>query len=248
MKNRNRFLIATLIVTGVLIILTSSCKKNNVDPTANTISDIDGNVYHTVTLGTQVWMVENLKTTKYGNGDLIGTTSPSTLKISGENAPKYQWAYAGNESNIATYGRLYTWYAVTDSRNICPAGWHVPDNDDWTTLADYLADKGYGYQGSGGDIGKSLAATTGWDSSTFEGVIGNDQSSNNITGFTALPGGLRYSDGVFCNLGLTGCWWTSIDFSNGYAFECSLGYNDMYIYRCNDSKTVGNSVRCVKDE
>ena len=91
-----------------------------------TVTDIDGNVYHTVTIGTQVWMVENLKTTKYRNGVAIGTTTPATLSILSESLPtKYQWAYGGNESNVAIYGRLYTWYTVTDSRNIAPTGWHV---------------------------------------------------------------------------------------------------------------------------
>ena len=87
---------------------------------------MDGNVYTSVTIGTQVWMVENLKTTKYRNGDLIGTTTPSTLDISAEATPKYQWAYSGDGNNVNTYGRLYTWYAVTDTGNTCPLGWNVP--------------------------------------------------------------------------------------------------------------------------
>jgi len=91
-----------------------------------TITDIEGNVYNLVAIGTQTWMKENLKTTRYRNGDLIGTTTPATLDISGESTPKYQWAYAGNESNVITYGRLYSWHAVADSRNVCPTGWHVP--------------------------------------------------------------------------------------------------------------------------
>ena len=95
-------------ISGVilLILMINSCKKND----DNVIKDADGNVYTSVTIGTQVWMKENLKTTKYGNGDLIGTTTPATLDISLESTPKYQWAYEGNESNVNTYGRLYTWY------------------------------------------------------------------------------------------------------------------------------------------
>src|SRR4030043_1346528 len=88
---------------------------------AQTVTDIDGNMYNTVTIGTQTWMQENLKVTKYNNGDLIGTTSPPTLDISGEIAPEYQWAYNGNDTNVATYGLLYTWYVVTDNRGLCPA-------------------------------------------------------------------------------------------------------------------------------
>ena len=95
--------------------------------------------------GSQVWMVENLKTTIYRNGDLVGTTTPATLDITSENTPEYQWAYDGIESNVVTYGRLYTWYAVTDSRNICPTGWHFPSDAVWITLIDYLKNNGYGY-------------------------------------------------------------------------------------------------------
>ena len=106
---------------------------------ANSVKDIDGNIYRTITIGTQVWMAENLKTTRYRNGDLIGTTTPATLVIEGESAPKYQWAYDGNESNVATYGRLYTWYVATDSRNVCPIGWHVPTDAEWTVLTEFTA-------------------------------------------------------------------------------------------------------------
>lgn len=88
----------------------------------NTITDIDGNIYNTVTIGTQVWIKENLKVTRYRNGETIPTT---TADISGETTPKYQWAYNGNQSNVSVYGRLYTWYAVTDSRGVCPTGWHL---------------------------------------------------------------------------------------------------------------------------
>jgi uncharacterized protein (TIGR02145 family) len=102
------------------------------------VSDIDGNLYNSVKIGSQIWMIENLKVTKYNNGDSIGTTIPSNYDYSSEINPKYQWAWGGNESNIATYGRLYTWYAVIDNRGVCPAEWHVSTNEDWTILTTYL--------------------------------------------------------------------------------------------------------------
>ena len=99
------------------------------------VTDIDGNVYNTVTKGTQEWMAENLKTTKYDNGDLIATTlADITLEVN----PKYQWAYDNDEANVATYGRLYTWDAITDGRSVCPTGWHVPTDADFTTLTTFL--------------------------------------------------------------------------------------------------------------
>jgi len=133
MNKKKRIWFYPLLALGFVFILTNSCKKDDESP-SNTVKDIDGNVYHTVTIGTQVWMVENLKTTKYRNGDLIGTSTPATLDIRGESNPKYQWAYDGNESNVAVYGRLYAWYTLTDSRNVCPIGWHAPTDTEWTTL------------------------------------------------------------------------------------------------------------------
>jgi uncharacterized protein (TIGR02145 family) len=124
---KNNFSI-TLIFTIVVFI--HGCKKAD----DNKVTDIDGNVYNTVTIGSQVWMAENLKTTKYSNGEIIGTTTPVTRSVSVEAEPKYQWASGGIESNIVSYGRLYTWYAATDSRNVCPLGWHVPSDADWGTL------------------------------------------------------------------------------------------------------------------
>jgi len=170
---------------GLVLILTNSCKKE--EDSNNKITDVDGNVYTSVTIGTQVWMVENLKTTKYSNGDLIGTTTPATLDISGESTPKYQWAYDGNESNVATYGRLYTWYAVTDIRGVCPIGWHVPTDAEWTTLSIFLG----GDNVAGGKLKET--GTTHWTTPNIE--------ATNETDFTALPGGSRSNSGAFGYIG-----------------------------------------------
>lgn len=146
-------------------------------------------------------MRENLKSTYYSNGDIIGTTTPATFNTSGENAPKYQWAYNGDESNVPTYGRLYTWYVAIDERNIYPSGWHVPSGAEWTVLTDYLTYNGFGYGGSGEDIAKSIASKSGWTNFAETGAIGNNQLNNNSSGFTALPSGGRNIDGTFENLG-----------------------------------------------
>jgi uncharacterized protein (TIGR02145 family) len=200
-----------------------------------TVTDIDGNVYHTVTIGTQVWMVENLKTTKYRNGVAIGTTTPATLSISSESMPKYQWAYGGNESNVATYGRLYTWNAVNDSRKIAPTGWHVPTDAEWTILVNYLG----GETVAGGKLKE--ACSTHWNSPNV--------GTTNETGFTALAGGERWEDGTFYGIGgLYGYWWSSTENSPSYiaAWYRSIGPNrDMSRFDNNWSR--GYSVRCVKD-
>jgi len=211
------------------------------------ITDIDGNIYTFVTIGTQTWMKENLKTTKYTNGDLIGTTTPATLDISSESTPKYQWAYDGNESNVATNGRLYTWYAVTDSRGVCPIGWHLPSDAEWTTLTDYLTNNGYGYGGSGSGIAKSMAATSGWITYTTAGTVGNDQASNNSSGFTALPSGNRGILGTFYLIGDSGLWWSSAEYTDVAACNRFVTYYFSTVVRGFDLRYYGFSVRCLKN-
>lgn len=213
-----------------------------------TVSDIDGNNYKTIGIGSQIWMAENLKTTKYCTDELIGTTTPATKDISGESTPEYQWSYAGNESNAAIYGRLYTWYTVIDSRKICPDGWHIPSNTEWTTLTGYLIDNGHGYEGSGGDIAKSLAAVSGWlDTCPTPGAPVNDQASNNSSGFTALPAGERSPGGSFLSKGIGTTWWSASEYNTTRAWYRSMAYCYEFIYKDNYEKENGYSVRCVKD-
>ena len=224
-------------------------RKNDIRNDANTVTDIDGNIYHTVTIGAQVWMVENLKVTGYRNGESIGTTAPATFDISGETSPKYQWAYAGNESNVATYGRLYTWYAVTDSRNICPQGWHVPTYEEWTTLENFLLANGYAFDGktAGNGYAKALASDSGWTLSTTNGAVGNSDypENRNITGFTGFPGGQRTS--IFNDIGNFGNWWLSSETTSSYAWHINLLYDLPGVYRNAWDKSTGFSVRCLQD-
>ena len=215
---------------------------------AQSVKDIDGNVYKTVKIGKQVWMKENLKTTKYQNGELIGSTTPDTLDISTENTPKYQWAYKGNESNVKTYGRLYTWYAATDSRNICPTGWHVPNDEEWTTLTDYLINNGYGYGGSGSDITKSMAATSGWTPNSIVGNVGNDQMKNDSSGFAAVAGGYRYGSGLFNAFGSYCYYWSATELYSTTAWYRNLGAHRNDVYRGSGSKQNGVSIRCLRDK
>jgi uncharacterized protein (TIGR02145 family) len=216
-------------VSGVIliIILIQSCKKED----DSALIDSDGNVYkNTVTIGTQVWMTENLKTTKYSNGDSIGTT---LLDISGESTPKYQWAYDGDESKVATYGRLYTWYAVTDSRNICPDGWHVPADSDWITLATFLG---------GEDIAGGKLKETGTDH-----WLSPNTGATNETNFTALPGGYRYYTDAFNYLGNRGFWWSSTEHSESLGYYLTMSSIFGFVSRDGTNKQYGFSVRCIKD-
>ncbi|OFY43216.1 MAG: hypothetical protein A2X18_09245 [Bacteroidetes bacterium GWF2_40_14] len=197
------------------------------------VTDVDGNIYTIVTIGTQTWMGSNLKTTRYRNNDLIGTTTPATLDISGESSPKYQWAYSGNEENVASYGRLYTWYVVNDSRNICPVGWHVPTNAEWTTLATFLG----GLSVAGGKLKE--AGTGHWQNPNL--------GATNSSGFTALPGGYHSSLGFFDTIGYYGLWWSSTEITITNAGYLNMGKDYVELFMSNYTKSYGFSVRCVKD-
>jgi uncharacterized protein (TIGR02145 family) len=202
------------------------------------VNDIDGNNYNTVKIGTQTWMVENLRSTRYRNGDMIATTTPSTLDITSENTPKYQWAYYGDENNAATYGRLYTWYTVNDSRNIAPVGWHVASNTEWTKLIVYLGG-GFNSGGRFKEIG-----TTHWSNP--------NTGATNESGFTALPSGGRKGNGVFFYIGSATYWWTSTECSgcankSGVDWYLDNNFSSFGIYFGYDNPSLGLSVRCVKD-
>jgi uncharacterized protein (TIGR02145 family) len=215
--------------------------------------DGDNYYYPVVQIGTQVWMAENLKTTKYSTGVLIGTTSPYNKDIIGETNPRYQWAYNGNETNVAVYGRLYTWFAVTYAGKVCPTGWHSPTYDEWTTLENFLIANGYNYDGTntGNKIAKALTSIDLWTSSATEGAVGNHDyiAKRNASGFTALPGGVRFNNGTYQSIGLSGNWWTSTSYSalEGFAWYRALGCNLNYVYIDYYYKGNGYSVRCVKD-
>jgi uncharacterized protein (TIGR02145 family) len=230
MKTKNEIWISLLTVLGFVFVLSNSCKKT--EDTSPAVTDKDGNVYKTVSIGNQVWMAENLKTTKYLNGDLIGSTATTTTDISSESTPKYQWPCGGNETNVATYGRLYTWYAVTDSRNICPTGWHVPTNDEFATLMTAV----------GGDtiagIKLKETGTTHWSSP--------NTGATNGSGFTALPGGYRGYTGDYQFIAYTGYWWTVTGYDANNAYFRGLYYNVKYDHNLTNSMKAGFTVRCLK--
>jgi uncharacterized protein (TIGR02145 family) len=218
-----------LLATGL-----AAQENESATPIGATVTDIDGNVYKTVAIGNQVWMAEDLKTTRYRNGDLIGTTSPATLDISSESSPKYQWAYAGDDSNVANYGRLYTWYAATDCRNIAPTGWHVPTDAEWTTLVNFLGGKSVA-QGK-----LKEAGTTHWNSPNTD--------ATNESGFTAIPGGNRWNNGRFLGIGDFTHWWTATGHDAEFAWRRILVKGaPADNFRGWADKKIGWFVRCIKD-
>lgn len=213
-----------------------------------TVSDLDGNVYNTITIGSQIWMAENLRTTTNRSNSIPTATFPGSATLY-STRPQYQWAYNNDESNVATYGRLYTVYAVIGGYNACPTGWHVPSDSEWNTLSDYLISNSYGYGGSGDDISKSLASPFGWVISNTIGYVGNDQASNNKSGFSALPGGKRHEAGGFEEVGNSGIWWSSSLSANQEIATTRTISNNNYntLIKSSNAGWAGLSVRCVKD-
>lgn len=195
--------------------------------------DYEGYEYDIVHIGTQIWMAENLKTSKYRNGDDIETTSDLYVDLTGFANLKYQWSYAGNENYISDYGRLYTWYSIMDPRGVCPEGWKIPNNEDWIILTNYL-----GGEDIAGDALKEIGITHWYPPNT---------NASNETGFTAIPAGYRKANGEFRAIGYHARWWSSSEssFMNAYRFgvrndRSSTSLNADY------SKVVGYSVRCLK--
>jgi uncharacterized protein (TIGR02145 family) len=205
-----------------------------------TITDTDGNIYTTIQLNDQVWMAENLKTIKYNDGTPIPRWSASST-------PGYCWYFGDTIAHKNTYGGLYNWFAVSTGK-LCPAGWHVPSDAEWTALSNYLTTNGYGFKGIAGGIAKSLASTSGWAKSENAGAVGNDQLSNNASGFTALPGGYRLYNGTFYFIGYYGYWWSSTESDPGInAWFRYMFYDVSSVYRNSGSELNAFSIRCLKN-
>jgi len=206
------------------------------------IDSRDGNEYNWVQIGDQVWMAENLKY-------LPSVVGPGT----GSNTTAYYYVYGYDGTNVAdakatdnyaTYGVLYNWTAAMNGeassttnpsgiQGVCPAGWHLPSDAEWTELTDYLG----GESVAGGKLKET--GTTHWASP--------NTGATNETGFTALPGGFRLSNGTFNDIGYLGYWWSATEYNATYAWYRSMYYNLSNVFRNYDDKEVGFSVRCVRD-
>jgi uncharacterized protein (TIGR02145 family) len=204
------------------------------------VKDIDGNTYNTVQIGTQCWTKENLRVTKYRDGTVIpldesgGTNGNGTGQTWISRTTGARTVYGHSAANLATYGYLYNWYAVTDSKGLCPSGWHVSSDVEWKTLTTYLG----GESIAGGKI--KSTGTTFW-SSPNTGVT-------NESGFSALPGGLRGNDrGNFGNYRIHAYFWSSNSYTTSLAGFHVLQNISGYVDRDLFDKQIGCSVRCLRD-
>lgn len=220
-----------MIILGTLILVFNSCKKDD-DPVPEppTVTDIEGNVYSIVTIGDQTWMAENLRVTKY-NDD---TDIPQEQGTAWENltTPAYCW-YENKEDSIGDiYGALYNWFVVNTGK-LCPEGWHVPTDDEWTQLIDFLGGEGV----AGGMLKEE--GTEHW--------FAPNTGATDEEGFSALPGGYRNYDGLYYSIGNNGNWWSSTEENAGNSWYRSMFADVDDVNRQNYLKQRGFSIRCVKD-
>ncbi|MCQ2286561.1 MAG: fibrobacter succinogenes major paralogous domain-containing protein [Bacteroidales bacterium] len=212
-----------------------------------TVTDVDGNTYHTVQIGKQCWMKENMKCTKFADGKAIDL---DTL-VNGEKPLRF--IPSGDESKVNDFGYLYNWVAASKSASShrgcqgpCPNGWHVPSDADWTALTDYVAGIGrYRCDGEEANIAKALTSQQYWFSSRKDCAVGNDVQSNDATGFSAVPAGTF--NGTFTGLGSFAAFWSATSYSKSYSFNRTFDFSEKTVVRGNDSKENGYSIRCIKD-
>ena len=197
---------------------------------ASTFIDCDGNTYPTITIGTQVWIAENLRVTHYRNGDAIANITDEAA-WGALSTGAYCW-YNNDQTTNEKYGVLYNWYAVDDSRGLCPEGWHIPTSTEWTTLTTYLG----GYGGAGG---KMKSTSNLWNSPNTD--------ATNASKFSGLPGGYRSNIGIFNGIGIGGYLWSSTEYSSFNAQYRHLNYINGIVNEFNINKPYGFSVRCLRD-
>jgi uncharacterized protein (TIGR02145 family) len=219
------------------------------EPGPVTVTDKDGNVYATVQIGSQTWTVENLRTTTYSDGSPIPHVTESTEWAALTNPGFCYYNNTTDADSIEKFGALYNWHAVSTDK-LAPAGWHVPDTSDWNTLADYLIANRHNYDetAEGNKIAKALAMETDWQEYTTPGSIGADRSSNNSSGFSAVPGGFRDNNGYFnFSIGKNCYLWSSSQVGATEAVHRYLYYDFVDFRSYVNPQSWGMSVRLVRD-
>jgi uncharacterized protein (TIGR02145 family) len=229
-----------LIIATILLVI-SSCKKNDVGPgsgphnvlpsktDSSRVTDIDGNIYDTIKIGTQVWLQQDLKTTHYRDGSPIPLITNDSAWSKLTNGAYCN--YNNDTTSASVYGRLYNWYVISNPAGICPAGWHIPTDSEWTVLITYL----------GGDsiAGASMKATTMWASNT---------GATNSSGFSGFPTGCRFYNGSFIDMGVLGLFWSASAYNDNVAWYQTLNYRNSELVPDVILKQAGFSCRCIKDQ
>jgi uncharacterized protein (TIGR02145 family) len=224
-------------------------------PGSPTVSDIDGNIYNTVLIGNQCWIKENLKTTKYRDGTSIEYPGSDNEAWYFNTTGAYAW-FGNDTSWKDSYGALYNWYAVNYTNGLCPKGWHVPSDDEWAQLIDYLAAQGFPNSNVPNGAGNALKSCRqvnsplGGDCNSTEHPRWDSHGARHgfdEYGFSGLPSGIRTFSGTFAFIGDFGWWWSSTEIHSVNAWYRYLNNSNDQVTRYNDNKTYGYAVRCLKD-
>lgn len=202
--------------------------------TPATVLDADNNEYPVLKAHGKYWMAKNLRTTKFANGDNIPTTSTPGLDITSEIDPIYRWSYNGSYDSTVVYGNLYSWFTATDSRNVCPTGWHLPTDAEWTALENLLGTY-------------TIAGSKLKESGNDHWIAPYNSDATNESCFTALPGGYRPSNGSFALINNEGRFWTATESETANAWSRTLTAGSGLVSRTGADKKAGLSVRCIKD-
>jgi uncharacterized protein (TIGR02145 family) len=238
-------------ITGTTLHTCGATNIHNPSLSYGTMTDQQGNEYKTILIGAQEWMAENLNTSIYRNGDFIATNLTDAEWQNTNVTELGAWAYYNNNPSYACpYGKLYNWYACVDQRNLCPAGWHVPSDNEWSTLINFLSPNANG--GSNWDNNAGIQMKT---TGTIEGGDGlwysPNESASNSSGFSGVPAGSRNYDGVYYNsMGKNNYLWTANESTPAYAqysWMRLLGWFTMGARRSDFHARAGYSVRCVRD-
>lgn len=202
------------------------------------VVDVDGNAYKTVQLGKQCWLAENMRATRDRNGN--------ELLLNGERSATTPFRYCpnGQTKNVSRFGYLYNWEAA---KSVCPIGWHLPTDAEWTQMTDFVNSQlQFACGGNVENNAKALAATTGWKRCSKKCTTGNKPSTNNATGFSVLPAGGYYKGG-YGYFGNGTFFWTATEMDAENAYKRYLDYNGLNLVRYNYLKIGGGAVRCVQD-
>lgn len=213
----------------IMIFMANGCDSSH--SCADTVTDIDGNIYKVTEINSRCWLANNLKTSRYSNGDVIPNVTDDDEWITLESGA---WAYYDNDSSFEIpYGKLYNWYAVVDDRGLCPEGWRVPTDEEWTNLKLYLGDQ------AGGKL--KITGTDYWNYP--------NQGASNETGFSALPTGYRTRLGPSMLNGAYGYIWSSSEDEAhpDRAWRRGMMFSSDEIVRFTSLKILGFSVRCIED-
>ena len=226
-------------ITLLLLVFLSGAAIGLAQTACPTATDVDGNSYKTIVIGSQCWMAENMRAARNRSGREILLTEQKS------DSTPYRYYPNGRVGNAKTYGYLYNWEAA---KVVCPDGWHLPSDAEWTQMTEYVSSQGqYACAGNEANNAKALAATSHWKRCQKSCAAGNHPEENNATGFAVLPAGGFYNDG-YGYFGKGTFFWTSTESANDSAYKRYLDYDTTCMVRYTYLKLGGGAVRCVRGE